>query len=146
MTYLLDTYILSKLRKIKQHQNKSLERWLSKHHESQYFISVLSIGEIQSGICKLAGKNDELKKQKMILEDWFLGELVPRFQGRILNIDSGTALTWGQLIGVSKAKGTPLPVVDTLLAATAMVHQLILVTENVKDFQHVGLQVLNPCV
>lgn len=142
MTYLLDTCILSRLRKIQTHPNPKLESWFEKHSESAYLISVLCIGEIQKGIAKL-GSHDI--KRKMILEDWLIGELIPRFENRILMIDSQTASIWGNLCGNSQKKNNiTLPVIDSLLAASALQHHLILVTENTKDFISTGVRVFNP--
>ncbi|HSX12348.1 MAG TPA: type II toxin-antitoxin system VapC family toxin [Rhabdochlamydiaceae bacterium] len=141
MTYLLDTCILSKLRKIKTHPNKQLEAWFGKHPESVYFISVLNIGEIQKGIAKLDSHEN---KYKMILQNWLIGELMPRFEGRILTIDMQTASIWGELCGHAQRKGTLYPVIDSLLAASAIQHHLILVTENTKDFIHMGVHLFNP--
>jgi toxin FitB len=141
MTYLLDTCILSKLRKIKTHPHKKFESWFVKHSESAYFISVLSIGEIQKGIAKLSIHDN---KYKMILEDWLMGELIPRFEGRIIDIDMEIASTWGRLCGNAQKKGILFPVIDSLLAASAIQHHLILVTENIKDFAQTGVPLYNP--
>jgi len=84
MSYLLDTCILSTLRKIKKHPQEKLEIWITKHPVAAYYISVLSIGEIQKGIARLDSQDH---KKKMVLEDWLMGDLIPRFEGRILNID-----------------------------------------------------------
>lgn len=124
MTYLLDTCILSKLRKIKTHPNKHLESWFEKHPESAYFISVLNIGEIQKGIAKLDTSEN---KHKMILQDWLIGELMPRFKDRILTIDTQTASIWGEMCGNAQKKGVSCSVIDSLLAASAIQHHLILV-------------------
>ncbi len=141
MSYLLDTCILSKLRKIKAHPHKGLEAWIAKHPETSYYIHVLSIGEIQKGIAKLSSLEH---KHKMILEDWLVGDLIPRFDGRILPIDTQTATIWGNICGNAQKKGVLCPVIDSLLAASAIQHQLILVTENSKDFVSTGVQVFNP--
>ena len=142
MTYLLDTCILSKLRKLKTHPNHSLESWLKKHKTNAYYISVISIGEIQKGISKL--RETELH-HKMILENWLISELIPFFESRILPIDVSTVSIWGELCGLCEKKGKLLPVLDSLIAASAIQHQLILVTENIKDFIHTGAKLLNPC-
>lgn len=146
MSYLLDTCILSKLRKIKQYPNKQLESWIQKHSESQYFISVLTIGEIEIGIAKLDVTVPTMKKSKMILEDWLHGELIPRFEGRILTIDTRVCHMWGKIVGSAKTKGKNFPIVDSLLATTAIVHDMILITENTKDFEQIesGLEIFNP--
>lgn len=141
MTYLLDTCIISKLGKIKTHPNQKLMSWFEKHPESAYFISVLTLGEIQKGISKLGTQES---RKKMNLEDWLSGELVPRFTNRILTIDALTASIWGTLCGEHQRKGLLLPVIDSLLAASAIQHHLILVTENTKDFIPTGVRLLNP--
>lgn len=142
MSYLLDTCILSKLRKLNIHPNRTLEGWINKHAESTYFINVLSLGEIQKGISKLG---DQDHRHKMTLENWLGGELIPRFGNRILSIDRQTVSIWGEMCGLSQKKGLILPVIDALLAASAIQHQLILITENTKDFIHTGARLFNPC-
>jgi predicted nucleic acid-binding protein len=129
MTYLLDTCIISKLRKIKRRPDKPLEIWISKHEESKYFLSALTIGEIQKGISRLSNT-----KEKHILEEWLRGDIVPRFKGRIKNFDLKVALKWGEINGNYQKRGMAIPVMDGLIAATAIAHDFILVTENVKDF------------
>lgn len=141
MSYLLDTCILSKLRKIKIHPNRNFEIWLKSHVETAYYINVLTIGEIQKGISKL--KEQEIQS-KRILENWLLCDLIPRFEGRILSIDSETTSIWGELCGRCQKKGIALPVIDSLLAASAIQYNLILVTENIKDFIHTGSRLFNP--
>lgn len=144
MTYLLDTCIISKLRKIKSRSDPKLESWIEKHSETQLYLSVITIGEIQSGIAKLDGKQPEEKRKRRILEDWLFASLIPRFQERILEIDSAVALTWGKIMGISRRNGNQLPAIDALLAATALTYQLIVVTENVRDFENSGAPCFNP--
>lgn len=140
MTYLLDTCVLSKLRKISKTKDKVLQEWILKHTEEQYFLSVLTIGEIQQGISKL-----EDAKHKRILEEWLNGDVLQRFENRILPIDYRVATKWGDISGVSLQNGTPQPVIDGLIASTAIVHDLILVTENIKDFSKIEeLKIFNP--
>lgn len=142
MSYLLDTCILSKGRKNNADAEK-LKQWFDQHAETSYFISVISIGEIQTGISKL--KQEEHKK-RMIFENWLLGDLIPRFEGRILGIDIHTCSIWGQLCGEAQRRGRPVPGIDALIAASAIQHQLILVTENTKDFIEMGCHLFNPWV
>ena len=140
MTYLLDTCIISKLRKLQKKDDPALSTWIKKHQESQFFLSVLTIGEIQQGIRNL---ND--LKYRRVLEDWLLGELIPRFSKKILDIDFRVASKWGELSGLYMKKGKTLPVIDCLIAATAIVHDLIVVTENTKDFSKIiECKIFNP--
>lgn len=141
MSYLLDTCILSKLRKIKIEPNPLLTAWISMHSESAFFINVLSIGEIQKGISKLTNHQS---KHKIVLETWLNRELIPRFEDRIIPIDIQTVTIWGTLCGENQKKGIVLPTIDALLAASALQNQLILVTENTKNFIHTGARLLNP--
>lgn len=144
MNFLLDTCIVSKLRKLSMHPDKRLETWINKHSQTQYFLSVVTIGEIQSGISKLQTGNKTDLQKKMIFEDWLHGELIPRFSSRILGIDIEVMIKWGQLNGRNKSLGYNLPFADGLIAATALYHNLIVVTENTKDFEQSGVEIINP--
>ncbi|HLB53233.1 MAG TPA: type II toxin-antitoxin system VapC family toxin [Chlamydiales bacterium] len=140
MSYLLDTCILSKGRKINAASGK-LKQWFNEHPETSYFISAISVGEIQAGISKL---RQEEHDKKRVFESWLLDELLPRFAHRIIGIDTHTCLLWGQLCGDAKRKGRPIPAVDAFIAASAIQHQLILVTENVQAFSATGVRLINP--
>lgn len=144
MSYLLDTCILSKLRRIHKQPDLKLENWIVKHPESSFYVSALTIGEIQVGISKLNLKKKEEKLHRLILEDWFFEELIPRFNNRILSIDFETAIAWGSISWESKQKGIVIPIVDGLIAATAIVHNLTVVTENINDFIKTGARIFNP--
>ncbi len=144
MSYLLDTCIISKLRKIEKQPDKKLENWFQRHDESSYFICTLTLGEIQSGISKLNLKNNEERKKRLILENWFREDLIPRFNKRILAINDEISMSWGSLSGEGRQRGIVIPTVDGLIAATAIVHNLTVVTENIKDFIETGARVYNP--
>jgi predicted nucleic acid-binding protein len=75
---------------------------------------------------------------------WLYDTLATRFAGRILAIDLETALLWGQLSGEAERRGQPLPAIDTLLAATAIRHELTLVTRNERDFRRMPVTLYNP--
>lgn len=141
MSYLLDTCILSIGRKVNDPRFKKLRAWLDQNPETSYFISVISIGEIQAGISKL--KKNELPKKSKI-ENWLISDLMPRFEHRTLEIDLHTCLLWGQLRGEAQKSGHVLPAIDALIAATAIQNQLILVTENTKDFLYTKVPIFNP--
>jgi predicted nucleic acid-binding protein len=145
MSYLLDTCILSKLRRLKKRPDKELEAWFAEKDESLFFVSALTIGEIEAGIHKLDITKEQELNARMALEEWFLEELIPRFHERILHVDGRVALEWGRLYGECQRRGYTIPAIDGLIAATAVVHQLIIVTENVKDFIETGISVFNPC-
>ena len=144
MSYILDTCIISKLRRINIKPDDKLEKWIVKHDKDSFFISALSLGEIQSGISKLDPKKKEEKQKRLILEDWFQEELIPQFSDRICMVDTEVVLAWGRLFGEGKRRGVVIPVVDGLIAATAIARNLTLVTENIKDFLETGVRLFDP--
>ena len=113
--------------------------WLDEQDEQTLFLSVLTLGELQKGVSKLT---DSAKKDE--LQAWVSLDLVERFTGRILDIDPEAALCWGKLQGVAEQTGEKLPVMDSLIAATALAHGLVVVTRNVKDMERCGVRVCNP--
>ena len=137
MKYLLDTCLISEL--VKKAPNPAVVSWLDEQDEQKLFLSVLNLGELQKGISKLP---DGTKKSE--LQAWVALDLVERFTGRILEIDLDTALTWGRLQGEAEQAGDKLPVMDSLIAATAVAHGLIVVTRNVRDIERCGVRVCNP--
>ena len=109
-----------------------LEKWIEDHEEQQFYLSALTLGEIQQGIYKL--EQDQIKR---ILEEWLYGYLMPRFTDRILPIDQSVSLKWGEISGSYLKRGISLPLADALIAATGIVNDLIIVTENIKDFSKI---------
>jgi toxin FitB len=142
MTYLLDTCIVSKLPKMKSRNDTKLLHWIAKHNEIEYFLSVVTIGEIQAGISQLTKPGDQRKK--MLLEEWLISDLLPRFHERIIAVDEIVAKKWGQIIGFGRSQGICIPSNDALIAATALTHNLIVVTENGKDFINSNVSIFNP--
>ena len=104
--------------------------------ESHLFISSLTVGEIRKGI-ELARQRNDIGQAES-LEAW-LQRVIEGFSGRILSVDAQVADSWGQMSAIR-----PVPVVDGLLAATAMVHDFTLVTRNVSDVEGLGVSVLDP--
>ena len=137
MKYLLDTCLVSEL--VKKEPNPAVVSWLDEQDEQKLFLSVLNLGELQKGISKLP---DGVKKDE--LQAWVALDLVERFTGRILEIDLDTALCWGRLQGEAEQAGEKLPVMDSLIAATAAAHGLVVVTRNVRDIERCGARVCNP--
>ena len=134
MSYLLDTNVLSELRR-KQPDARVLQ-WFAQRPAGTLYLSVLTLGEIRKGVEALADQ-----PRRLLLLDWLETELPGFFAGRILGVDAAVADRWGRLVAQA---GRPLPAVDSLLAATATQHGLILVTRNVRDVQGLGVQVINP--
>lgn len=138
MNFLLDTNIVSEWTKLQP--SPRVTQWLAEVEEEHVFLSVVTVAEIQHGIEALpasAVKRDRLKS-------WLRGYLLTRFEGRLLNIDIETAMIWGQITVLSKSAGRMIGVVDGFIAATAVRHDLVLVTRNVADFERCGIRLLNP--
>ncbi len=137
MSYLLDACVLSEFTR-RQPERKVVE-WVSNADELALYISVISIGEIQKGITRLPGspRKDELAK-------WLRSELMPRFGDRLLVLDAGILLDWGDLLARIEAAGRKMPAINSLIAATALHHDLILVTRNQADFEPSQVKIVNP--
>ena len=135
--YLLDTPLLSEL--VKRTPYPAVVAWVDARDEDTLFISVITLGELQKGVSKLPAS-----PRKEGLQSWLAQDLVQRFGGRILPVDSAVALAWGTLQGEAERSGSKLPVVDALIAATASVHNLTVVTRNVRDLRRCGVPVVNP--
>jgi predicted nucleic acid-binding protein len=136
VTYLVDTCVLSEVGRPKP--ASSVVRWLEATPEDALAISALTLGEIRFGIARLGAG---AKRRR--LAAW-LEALEARFDGRILAVDSAVAKRWGDLRAHATATGKALPVVDGLLAATALTHQIVLVTRNVGDVRATGVSLLDP--
>jgi predicted nucleic acid-binding protein len=135
--YLLDTCVISEC--AKPQPEKSVINWIDGCDEDSLFLSVLTIGEIQKGITKLTDKTKSAKYQQ-----WLDNDLRKRFFHRILPIDNDVALAWGRLQGKAEARGRPIPTIDGLLGATAIAHNLTVVTRNETDLNATGASVFNP--
>ena len=112
--------------------------WVDTADEATLHLSVLTLGEIRKGLASLLQG-----KRRTRLEAWLELELQSRFSGRIVPIDAAIADRWGSIAAEAKRKGKVLPVIDGLLAATALHHNLILVSRNTSHFQP-SVRVLNP--
>jgi len=134
VAYLLDTNVLSELRK--KAPDPNVVAWHSRQAEAEAYISVLLVGEIRQGIARVRRRDPG---QAKALERWLTG-LVSAYRERILPLTVAIAEEWGRL---NVPPAAP-PVVDGLLAATAKVHQLTLVTRNTADVARTGVPVLNP--
>jgi toxin FitB len=134
VTYLLDTNILSETRK--REPAPGVTNWIAATPPERLHVSVLTLGEIEQGISRIRGRGDV--EQAAGLERW-LREVELGFADRILPITLPVASAWGR-----QQHAQPLPVIDGLIAATAMVNSLMVVTRNARDFERRGVQVLNP--
>lgn len=133
MSYLLDTNVLSEIRKPQGDAN--VRRWFSGVRGDELFLSVLTLGEVRQGVERLKRRDEA---QAAVFEGWLEG-LATHYRDRLLRVDLEVVDTWGRL-----NVPDPLPAVDGLLAATALVHGLTLVTRNTKDVARSGAPLLNP--
>ena len=133
--FLLDTNVVSEVRKGRR-ADPNVSGWYAGVDESALFISSLTLGEIRRGIEIVRQRGDV--RQAETLEAW-LRTVVERFSGRILSVDADVADAWGRMSAIR-----PPPVVDALLAATASVHGMTLVTRNVADVEGLSVHVINP--
>ncbi len=137
MSFLLDTNVVSEW--TKPLPNPGVIEWLAKVDEDAVFLSVVTFAELRHGIERLpAGA------RRRRLDDWLRSELPLRFEGRIVLVDGAVADEWGRLVARHDARGRPIQAMDALIAATAQVHGLTLVTRNASDFQTSVKTVLNP--
>ena len=135
--FLLDTNVPSELTRLKS--NLLVEQWLENANDDELYLSAVSLGEILKGITVLP-----LGKRRSELQRWLDATLRPWFKGRILPVTELVAERWGILAGECQLKGRALKVADGLIAATALEHDLAVVTHNVKDFAGLGVAVVDP--
>ena len=133
MSFLLDTNVISEVRK--KSPDPSVREWFASVSGTQLYLSVLVVGEIRQGVDRLQ-RTDPRKAS--VYEEW-LEVLRREYSDRLLPITTAIAMEWGRLNAVD-----PIPVIDGLLAATAKVHALTLVTRNTVDVIRTGVRVLNP--
>lgn len=136
MNYLLDTCVISELVRPKPDEN--VIRWLTHTPNDRLFLSVITIGEIRKGISKLP---DSKKKNR--LTNW-LNTLLEDYESRVFPINLTVAENWGNIQAHAEIKGTPLASIDSLIAAVALTHNLIIVTRNESDFTASNATILNP--
>jgi predicted nucleic acid-binding protein len=131
--FLLDTNIVSETRKLQM--NERVRAFLTEADASSLYLSVLSVGELRKGV---ANKQKSDPNGATLLNGWVDG-LEQSFATRMIAIDTSVARCWGEL-----SSGRSRPVIDTLIAATALVHDMILVTRNTKDLQGIDIPLLDP--
>lgn len=137
MSFLLDTNVISEATKRKP--NAGLMTWFEQHRSDGLYLSVITIGELQQGIARLPKS-----PRRVELSNWLHGVLLPTYADWILSLDTDTLLQWGTMTGELVAAGRKMPLADSLIAATALRHELTLVTRNNADFSHVAVTVVNP--
>ncbi len=136
MKYLLDTCVLSEL--VKSEPNPHVLHWLESQKEQALCTSAMTCAELHRGVNKLPPS-----KRRSELTLW-LQNLESGFEGRILAFDQSVAQVWAHMTVETQARGKPMAAFDSIIAATARKHGCHLVTRNVRDFAHAGLDLLNP--
>jgi len=137
VSFLLDTAVVSEL--VRKSPSAAVLKWIDGLDEASLYLSVLTIGELEKGVARLPAS-----ARRNRLQSWVRRDLVERFGGRLLPIDTRTAARWGFVTGESEKRGRPLPVIDCLIAATALVHGLAVATRNIGDFERCGATCVNP--
>lgn len=137
MNFLLDTNVVSET--TRPQPSAAVLNWLSAQNAESLFISVITLGELRRGALLLAAG----KKRKALLR-WIETGIKAGFAGRILPVDARVMERWAHLETTTAKTGRRLPVMDRLLAATALAHDLTLVTRNVADFQASDVPLQDP--
>jgi predicted nucleic acid-binding protein len=136
VSFLLDTNVVSEW--TKPRPNLGVRAWLTEADEDQIFLSVVTLAELRHGIERLIGR------RRVSLDEWLRHDLILRFEGRVIPVELAIADEWGRLVARREAQGRPMNAMDALIAATAEVHALTLVTRNNSDFAATVKSILNP--
>lgn len=139
MSYLIDTCCVSEL--VKQKPEPNVITWFGQQDERSLYLSVITFGELKKGVLKLPDS-----KKKNELNHWIKEDLNERFKGRILDITLEVSDKWGEMLAAAEKRGKALPAVDSLIAATALVHGLSVVTRNTRDMKNSGAELINPWI
>jgi predicted nucleic acid-binding protein len=135
--YLLDTNVISEIRKIRfGSANKNVAKWADDVDARELYLSVITVEELEIGVLLLERRDP---KQGSVLRAWLDQQVLPAFEGRILEIDMAIVLRSAHL-----HVPNPKPLRDGLIAATALVHSMTVVTRNVDDFKMAGVKIFDP--
>ena len=137
MKFLLDTCVICEL--VNRRPNASVINWISRQDPESLYLSFVTVGEIEKGIAKRGGD-----ARAIALEKWLKSEILDSFADRILPVEKEVSLAWGRICGEAERVGRKRPAVDALIAATALVHDMQLVTRNVDDMAGMGVPIFNP--
>lgn len=137
MRYLLDTNVISEF--IAKKPNQKVLDFVNSLDEDNIYLSVITIGEIKFGIQKV---ESQTKKEQLLF--WLEDDLLKRFEGKIVNIDTDTMLMWGEINQHLQSIGRAIPIVDSLIASSCVSKDFTLITRNVKDFYNFDIEIINP--
>lgn len=138
MNYLIDTCVLSEY--VKKTPDNLVIEWLNQQRFETLFLSAITVAEIKKGICRI--KLSQPKRHKA-LTHW-LNTIEVKFSGQILPITNEVLNNWAEISANAELQGQKMAVMDSLIAATAYTHKLILVTRNVDDFKMAPVEIMNP--
>ena len=139
MKYLVDTCVLSELAKSKP--NPNVVKWLKSHCDGNlFFVSVVTLGEIKEGIETLPNEDPRREKLRM----WFEERILGAYEESIVDFDRQVALKWGEIKGMTNRMGRTRPDLDAQIAATAVVHNMTVLTRNISDMEYTGAELENP--
>lgn len=137
MKYLLDTSVISEL--ISSQPNPNVVNFVDSLDQEDIYLSTITVGEVAKAIQK---QTDPTKKQS--LQKWLYQDLLVRFDGRIIPLDSNIMIRWGQLSAKVESIGIEFPAIDAMIAATVLTHEMVLVTMYENDFKDTEIEVVNP--
>ena len=137
MNFLLDTCVLSEF--VKVQPDEKVVRWFTAQAMETLYISSITVGEIQHGI-SLLGDTRRARRLRI----WFEEDIVDGFGDRVIPFTAQIARPWGGILAASRHSDHPLPILDSMIAATAIAHGMTLVTRNVSDMDIAGLPLVNP--
>ena len=135
--FLFDTCLISEL--VRSHPDRNVQKWAQTVDPMRTFLSVMSLGEVRKGIERRP--NDA---RRAFLELWLISDIPKAFASRILSFDADIADRYGRIKAAADANGRVVGVPDAIIAATALHHNLAVVTRNAGDFEPLGVSVINP--
>lgn len=139
MRYLVDTCVLSELRR--KRPAPSVVAWMKRHFaNNDFFVSSITIAEIERGIHRL--ERGDPKRDLLI--SWLENEILEQFGDSIISFDLAVAKKWGEIMADADAAGRTRPPLDAQIVATALVHNLVIVTRNVADMNFANVKIANP--
>lgn len=137
MKYLLDTSVISEL--ISKNPNTSVINFVDSLDQEDMYLSAITVGEISRGIQKVLDP-----RRKTLLETWLREQLLVRFEGNIIPVDTQVMTRWGEIYAKLENEDIIIPAIDSMIVATVLVHRMVLVTMNGSDFEGTGIEVVNP--
>jgi predicted nucleic acid-binding protein len=137
MKFILDTNVVSEATRTPP--DAGVLKWLASLDEDETYLSVVTIAEIRQGIETMAKG-----KRRDAIWTWYKAGLLARFDKRIIEVSVAIAETWALMAAAAQANGRPMAIMDGFVAATARTHSMVVATRNVRDFESLGVKILNP--